>query len=100
MEVAEADELYINPIHPYTKGLIEAIPVADPHIENSRERKLLTDELPSPMEVAKGCKFAGRCPYATANIEEGVPCLEDIGNGHYVACFNKDILFKVEEGSI
>lgn len=45
-------------------------------------------------------KFAGRCPYATANIEEGVPCLEDIGNGHYVACFNKDILFKVEEGSI
>ncbi|MBQ8031570.1 MAG: hypothetical protein IJ260_08620 [Butyrivibrio sp.] len=69
---------------PVTGGLLSAIPVADPIVENSRERSLLEGDIPSPVDIPAGCKFASRCPYATADKKEGVPPLHDFGGGHYV----------------
>ncbi len=87
VEVAKAEELYLNPIHPYTRGLLSAIPVPDPHAEKAKKRKLLEGEIPSPIDIPVGCKFVGRCPYANTKKENGVPALTDVGGGHQVACF-------------
>ncbi len=100
VEVANAEELYLNPIHPYTKGLLSAIPVADPLVENSRKRSLLEGDVPSPVDIPTGCKFASRCPYATSDKKEGVPPLHDFGGGHYVACFNaQSLINSMDEGN-
>lgn len=100
VEVAKAEELYLNPVHPYTRGLLSAIPVPDPHAEQAKERKLLDEEIPSPIDLPPGCKFAGRCPYANNKKEEGVPKLQDIGGDHQVACFCiKEILGTMDEGT-
>ena len=87
VEIANAEELYLNPIHPYTRGLLSAIPTPDPHVEQSKVRTLLEGDVPSPIDIPVGCKFAGRCPYANKKKEDGVPKLTDIGSGHQVACF-------------
>ena len=100
VETAQAEELYLNPIHPYTKGLISAIPVPDPHVENSREKKLLTGDVPSPVDLPPGCRFAGRCPFATKDKRDGVPKLEDMGGGHMVACFCAETLKNMTDGSM
>ena len=100
VETAEAEELYLNPIHPYTQGLLEAIPVPDPHVENSRDRKLLTGDVPSPVDIPTGCKFAGRCPFATRDKKDGVPQLEDMGGGHMVACFCAQALKDSMDGGL
>ena len=92
VEVAETEELFLNPVHPYTRGLLAAIPVPDPHAENAREKKLLTGDVPSPVDLPTGCKFAGRCPYATRDRKDGVPQLENMGGNHLVACFCADTL--------
>ena len=100
VEIAEAEELYLNPVHPYTKGLISAIPVPDPHAENSREKKLLTGDVPSPVDLPAGCRFAGRCPFATKDKRDGVPKLENMGGGHMVACFCAETLRNMSDGSM
>lgn len=100
VEVAEAEELYLNPIHPYTRGLLSAIPKPDPHVEQAKEHKLLEGDVPSPIDIPVGCKFAGRCPYANRKKEEGVPELTDIGNGHKVACFCiKELIGMMDQGN-
>lgn len=86
VEVAKSEELYLNPLHPYTSGLLSAIPVPDPHVENGREQELLKGDVPSPMDLHEGCKFAGRCPYATDACRNNTPTLRMITEGHYVAC--------------
>nr|WP_297708666.1 oligopeptide/dipeptide ABC transporter ATP-binding protein [uncultured Butyrivibrio sp.] len=99
VEVAGAEELYLNPIHPYTRGLLSAIPVPDPHVEQSKKRKLLEGDVPSPIDIPAGCKFAGRCPFATNRKEEGVPSLTEIGGDHQVACFCiKELMGNMDEG--
>ena len=100
VETAEAEELYLNPIHPYTQGLLEAIPTPDPHVENSRKRKLLTGDVPSPVDIPAGCKFADRCPYATRDKKDGVPQLQDMGGGHMVACFCAETLRRTTEAGL
>ena len=100
VETAEAEELYLNPIHPYTQGLLEAIPTPDPHVENGRKRKLLTGDVPSPVDIPAGCKFADRCPYATRDKKEGVPQLQDMGGGHMVACFCAETLRRTTEAGL
>ena len=100
VETAEAEELYLNPIHPYTQGLLEAIPTPDPHVENSRKRKLLTGDVPSPVDIPAGCKFADRCPYATRDKKDGVPQLQDMGSGHMVACFCAETLRRTTEAGL
>jgi oligopeptide transport system ATP-binding protein len=84
MELAESDELYENPLHPYTRALLSAIPVPEPKAR--RERIELEGDVPSPANPPSGCPFHPRCPIATGECAEVVPEFRDVGNGHYVAC--------------
>ena len=86
VEVASRDELYGNPLHPYTQALLSAVPIPDPVIEAQRERILLEGEIPSPMNYPEGCVFHTRCPIATESCVERVPGLQEIDPGHWVAC--------------
>lgn len=93
VEVAESNELYTNPMHPYTKALLSAIPIVDPLKARAHKRIQLKGELPSPMNIPEGCRFVTRCPYATEACKNGVPKLQEISKGHSVACHRaKEIL--------
>ena len=85
-EIAEKDQLYSNPMHPYTKALLSAIPIADPTIERERKRILLQGDVPSPVNLPQGCNFCNRCPYATQLCKERKPQLREIEPGHFTAC--------------
>ena len=89
MEVASSEDLYANPIHPYTQALLSAVPIADPVIEKKRTFIELQGEVPSVINRAKGCPFSGRCVYATDQCKVECPSATDRGGGHMVACFNK-----------
>jgi peptide/nickel transport system ATP-binding protein len=84
-EVAQSDELYANPRHPYTNLLLESIPVPDPSIDQ-RATKRLEGDLPSPLFPPSGCRFRTRCPAASDRCAAEEPQLTDLGEGHYVAC--------------
>lgn len=86
VELADSDELYENPIHPYTKALLSAIPIPDPEIQRKRERIVLQGDVPSPINPLKGCKFVDRCPMATEKCRAERPALQEVKPGHYVAC--------------
>jgi oligopeptide transport system ATP-binding protein len=88
VELAPSDELYGSPLHPYTRALLAAIPIADPDKERNRVRVELTGEVPSPVNPPPGCRFAGRCPKAEKRCFESRPALEEASEGHFVACFN------------
>lgn len=87
VEIADSDELYDNPLHPYTKALLSAIPVPDPDLAGHLERQHLNGELPSPMDVPSGCHFHSRCPYAVEDCAERIPDMLEVSPGHFVACF-------------
>ena len=86
VELAESYELYKNPIHPYTKTLMSAVPIPDPVVTRSRERLILEGDIPSPINPPSGCKFHTRCPYATERCKEEAPVFKDYGSGHFAAC--------------
>lgn len=86
IEITNSKELYANPLHPYTKALLSAIPVPNPVIERKRTRIVLKGEVPSPADPPAGCHFHPRCKLATPECREAKPPLRDIGNGHEVAC--------------
>lgn len=86
VEEAEADELYKNPQHPYTKVLLSAIPIADPDKVRARERIAIKGEIPSPINLGSGCRFADRCPYAEARCREERPKMKELSPGHRAAC--------------
>lgn len=86
VEESTAQELYTPPLHPYTKALIAAIPIPDPKVERARPRSVLQGQVPSPVDPPSGCRFAGRCPYATDRCRMEKPALCDMGGGHRVAC--------------
>lgn len=86
MEIASSDDLYDNPFHPYTQGLLSAIPIPDPLIEKKRPRILLTGEIPSPVHPPKGCAFCTRCPMAKPECFEKRPLLREVSPGRQVAC--------------
>ena len=87
VEVAECEELYGNTLHPYTKTLLSAVPVADPVIEETRERVPIRGEVPSLTNRPAGCPFHDRCSYVMDHCKEKEPPLRDVGNGHQVACY-------------
>jgi len=86
VEMADSDELYANPLHPYTKALISAIPIPDPDLEMEKKRIILKGEIPSPIGVQKGCSFKTRCTLATEECRLKEPELVEIKSGHYAAC--------------
>ncbi|MBQ8075519.1 MAG: ATP-binding cassette domain-containing protein [Oscillospiraceae bacterium] len=89
VELAESYEVCSNPLHPYTQTLLSAVPLPDPRKNKTRQRILLEGDIPSPMNPPTGCRFHTRCPYATEQCAIVAPTLEDRGNGHMVACWNK-----------
>jgi oligopeptide transport system ATP-binding protein len=86
VEIGESNELYKNPLHPYTKALLSAIPIPDPDAAANNKRIMLEGEIPSPIDPPPGCRFKGRCRYAMPICGEQEPNLKDSGNGHCVAC--------------
>jgi len=89
MELTDRDELYSNPLHPYTKALLSAVPVPDPAVEAKRERIILLGEIPSPMRPPPGCVFHTRCPIAIDECRTRVPEWRNVGTAdrpHWVAC--------------
>jgi len=85
-EITDSDELYANPLHPYTVALLSAVPIPDPIVDRTRERIILTGDVPSPMMPPPGCNFHPRCQQAIDICKEEVPVLRNMGGEHWVAC--------------
>ena len=86
VEMAERYEIYRNPIHPYTKALLSAVPIPDPVLDAQRERVLLTGEVPSPLNPPSGCVFHPRCPVANDTCSQILPELREVETNHHSAC--------------
>jgi oligopeptide transport system ATP-binding protein len=86
VELADRNDLYDNPLHPYTKALLSAVPIPDPVIERQRERIILTGDVPSPINPPSGCHFHTRCPYVMDVCKKVDPFFADQGSSHFVAC--------------
>lgn len=85
-ELASSFELYANPLHPYTKALLSAIPIPDPNIERTRHRIMLEGDVPSAINPAPGCRFKSRCKYAKPICGQEMPVLKEVEKDHFVAC--------------
>jgi oligopeptide transport system ATP-binding protein len=86
VELAARDELYENPLHPYTKALLSAVPIPDPKKDRARRRTILAGDVPSPLNPPPGCRFHPRCPIAIEKCHQDVPVWRELGSGHWVAC--------------
>ncbi|MEI0492103.1 ATP-binding cassette domain-containing protein [Brachyspira intermedia] len=86
VELTDSESLYTKSLHPYTQSLISAIPISEPSIAKTKQRIILSGEIPSPINPPSGCKFRTRCPKAEAICAEKVPEFREVENGHYCAC--------------
>ncbi len=86
MELTGRDELYDNPLHPYTRALLSAVPIPDPEVESKRERIILAGDVPSPMRPPPGCVFHTRCPIAIDECRGDVPEWRQVSQDHWIAC--------------
>ncbi len=86
VEMAERNEIYRNPVHPYTRALLSAVPIPDPVLDAQRERVLLSGEVPSPLNPPSGCVFHPRCPVAEDQCAVAVPELRQVETAHWAAC--------------
>ena len=86
VEIGAAQEVYAHPAHPYTQGLLAAVPVADPEFEQGKIYRAMEGEVTSPINCKPGCRFADRCPMATAQCREEDPPMKSVGADHFVAC--------------
>ena len=86
VELAPSDEIFDNPMHPYTQALLAAVPVPDPEIESGREHQVVKGEVPSPINPPSGCVFHPRCPKAVDGCSMGIPELRELRPDHWVAC--------------
>ncbi len=87
VELADRDELYSDPKHPYTQALLSAVPIPDPQIENHRRRVILEGDVPSPANPPKGCNFSTRCPRVMDICRQADPPFKEYEPGHYAACY-------------
>ena len=85
-ELANANEIYDHPLHPYSKSLLSAVPVPDPKIARANQRIVLSGDIPSPLNAPSGCPFRTRCPYACDKCAESMPDFQEVSAGHFVAC--------------
>jgi oligopeptide/dipeptide ABC transporter ATP-binding protein len=85
VELAPSEDLYSNPMHPYTRALLSAVPIPDPDVEHGRERTVLEGDVPSPINPPSGCRFRTRCPYATDACGREDPVWREVSPGHWVA---------------
>ncbi|WP_028328957.1 ABC transporter ATP-binding protein [Brachyspira alvinipulli] len=86
VELTDSESLYTKSLHPYTQSLISAIPISEPSIAKTKQRIILSGEIPSPINPPSGCKFRTRCPKAEAICAEKAPEFREVENGHYCAC--------------
>ncbi len=86
VELADADEIYSRPLHPYTKALMSAVPVPDPKVARANKRVQLSGEIPSPLNAPSGCPFHTRCPYAAEECKQSMPEFKEVESGRFVAC--------------
>jgi oligopeptide transport system ATP-binding protein len=86
MEITHSDEIYDNPLHPYTQALLSAVPIPDPKVDRKRKRILLTGDVPSPVNPPSGCHFHPRCRLKQDICAKEEPELRDVGGEHWVAC--------------
>ena len=91
VELSESGELYKNPLHPYTRALLSAVPIADPKASRERKKIMLSGDVPSPVDPPAGCRFSGRCEKCMGICREVQPKLNEVEPGHFVAChlYNK-----------
>ena len=90
VEIAERNEIYRNPVHPYTRALLSAVPIPDPVLDAQRERVLLSGEVPSPLNPPSGCVFHPRCPIADDSCSRVLPELREVSSEHWSACLKAD----------
>ena len=92
VELADSYELCFNSMHPYTRSLISAIPVADPVVARANKRIVLEGDVPSPLNPPSGCRFRTRCPYADERCACEEPEFKEVSPGHWAACHHLDKL--------
>lgn len=90
VELADADEIYNNPLHPYSKTLLSSVPIPDPKKAKENKRIILSGDIPSPLNAPSGCPFRTRCPYAMSLCAEAMPEFKEVSAGHFVACHRTD----------
>ena len=86
VELADCKQLFKNPVHPYTKALLSAVPIPDPKLEAQKKRQIIEGDVPSPINKPKGCAFSSRCPLACDKCRQSAPTLKEAAPGHFVAC--------------
>ena len=90
VELADAGEIYDNPLHPYSKSLISSVPIPDPKIARANKRIVLSGDIPSPLNAPSGCPFRTRCPYADEACSASMPEFKEVSANHFVACHHID----------